>query len=62
MRILKKWTEENQTRRKLGSGGRNSTIAEDDKRLIRMAVTDRTASSRVLAQRWITATSMPYHA
>lgn len=58
MRVWKKWTEENQTRRKPGSGARNSTTARDDRHLIRMAVTDRTASSRVLAQRWSTATGV----
>ena len=52
MHIWKKLTEENQARRKPGSGARNCTTARDDKHLIRMAVTERRASSRVLAQRW----------
>ena len=54
MRIWKKWTEENEARRKPGGGARNSKTARDDRYLIRMAVTDRTASSRVLLQRWST--------
>ena len=56
MHICKKWTEENQARRKPSSRVRNSTTARDDRHLIRMAGTDRTAFSRVLAQRWSTAT------
>ena len=51
MRIWKKKTEENQARRKPGRGARNNTTARDDRHLIRMAVTDRTASSPVLVQR-----------
>ena len=56
MYIWKKWTEKNQARRKPDSGARMSTTAWDDRYLICMVVTNRTASSRVLAQRWSTAT------
>ena len=56
MRIWKNWTEENQAREKPGSGALNSTTAREDRQLIHMAVTDRTELSRVLAQRWSTAT------
>lgn len=56
MRIWKKWTDENQTRRKPGSGAQKNTTPRDNRHLIRMAVTERTASSRVLAQHWSTAT------
>ncbi|GFU68635.1 transposable element Tc1 transposase [Trichonephila clavipes] len=56
MRVSKQWTDEGRTARKSGSGPRNVTSARDDRRLVRMAQTDRTASSRQLAAQWSTAT------
>ncbi|GFX46369.1 transposable element Tc1 transposase [Trichonephila clavipes] len=47
MRVSKQWTGEGRTARKSGSGPRNVTSARDDRRLVRMAQTDRTASSRL---------------
>ncbi|GFV35032.1 transposable element Tc1 transposase [Trichonephila clavipes] len=46
------------TARKSGSGPRNVTSARDDRRLVRMAHTDCTASSRQLAPQWSTATGV----
>ncbi|KAJ8876753.1 hypothetical protein PR048_021200 [Dryococelus australis] len=40
------------TQRRAGSGPRNVTTARDDRRLVCMAVTDRTVSSTVLARHW----------
>ncbi|GFV66461.1 transposable element Tc1 transposase [Trichonephila clavipes] len=42
-RVSKQWTDEGRTARKSGSGPRNVTSAPDDRRLVRMAQTDRTA-------------------
>ncbi|GFX67597.1 transposable element Tc1 transposase [Trichonephila clavipes] len=56
MRVSKQWTDEGRTARKSGSGPRNVTSAPDDRRLVRMAQTDRTASSKKLAAQWSTAT------
>ncbi|GFT84367.1 transposable element Tc1 transposase [Trichonephila clavipes] len=56
MRVSKQWTDEGRTARKSVSGPRNVTSALDDRRLVRMAQTDRTASSRQLAAQWSTAT------
>ncbi|GFV55317.1 transposable element Tc1 transposase [Trichonephila clavipes] len=50
MRVSKQWTEEGLTARKSGSGPRNVTSAREDRRLVRMAQTDRTAFSRQLAE------------
>ncbi|GFX75828.1 transposable element Tcb2 transposase [Trichonephila clavipes] len=58
MRVSKQWTDEDRTARKSGSGPRNVTSARDDRRLVRMAQTDRTASSRQLAAQWSTATGV----
>ncbi|GFV30733.1 transposable element Tc1 transposase [Trichonephila clavipes] len=58
MRVSKQWTDEGWTARKSGSGPRNVTSARDDRRLVRMAQTDRTASSRQLAAQWSTATGV----
>ncbi|GFU54219.1 transposable element Tcb2 transposase [Trichonephila clavipes] len=58
MRVSKQWTDEGRTARKSGSGARNVTSAPDDRRLVRMAQTDRTASSRQLAVQWSTATGV----
>ena len=55
-RIRKKWTEENQARRKPGIEARISTTARYDRHYIHMAVTDMTATSHALVQRWSTAT------
>ncbi|GFU47847.1 transposable element Tc1 transposase [Trichonephila clavipes] len=58
MRVSKQWTDEGWTARKSGSGPRNATSAPDDRRLVRMAQMDRTASSRQLAAQWSTATGV----
>ncbi|GFY36548.1 transposable element Tcb2 transposase [Trichonephila clavipes] len=59
MRVSKQWTDEGRTARKSGSGPRNVTSAPDDRRLVRMAQTDRTASSRQLAAQSSTVTGLP---
>ncbi|GFU08223.1 transposable element Tc1 transposase [Trichonephila clavipes] len=56
MRVLKQWTDEGRTARKSVSGPRDVTSAREDRRLVRMAQTDRTAFSRQLAAQWSTAT------
>ncbi|GFW20122.1 transposable element Tc1 transposase [Trichonephila clavipes] len=56
MRASKQWTDEGRTARKSGSGPRNVTSAREDRHLVRMAQTDRTAFSRQLAAQWSTAT------
>ncbi|GFV61600.1 transposable element Tcb1 transposase [Trichonephila clavipes] len=61
MRVSKQWTDEGRTARKSGSGARNVTSAPDDRRLVRMAQTDRTASSRQLAAHWIPLTQNHRH-
>ncbi|GFV69379.1 transposable element Tc1 transposase [Trichonephila clavipes] len=43
MRVSKQWTDEGRTARKSVSGPRNVTSAREDRRLVRMAETDRTA-------------------
>ncbi|GFV87926.1 transposable element Tc1 transposase [Trichonephila clavipes] len=53
MRVSKQWTDEGLTARKSGSGPRNVTSVCEDRRLVRMAQTDRTAFSRQLAAHWI---------
>ncbi|GFW34402.1 transposable element Tc1 transposase [Trichonephila clavipes] len=58
MRVSKQWTDEGRTDRKSRRGLRNVTSARDDRRLMRMAQTDRTASSRQLAAQWSTATGV----
>ncbi|GFY23553.1 transposable element Tc1 transposase [Trichonephila clavipes] len=58
MRVSKQWTDEGRTAWKSGSGPRNVTSARDDRRLVRMAQTDRIASSRQLAAQWSTATGV----
>ncbi|GFW96885.1 transposable element Tc1 transposase [Trichonephila clavipes] len=58
MRVSKQWTDEGRTARISRSGPRNVTSARDDRRLVRMAQTDRTASSRQLAAQWSTATGL----
>ncbi|GFT80416.1 transposable element Tc1 transposase [Trichonephila clavipes] len=54
MRVSKQWTDEGRTALKSGSGPRNVTSAHDDRRPMRMAQTDRTASSRQLEAQWST--------
>ncbi|GFS95251.1 transposable element Tc1 transposase [Trichonephila clavipes] len=58
MRVSKQCTYEGRTARKSGSGPRNVTSARDDRRLVRRAQTDRTASSRQLAAQRSTATGV----
>ncbi|GFS74559.1 transposable element Tc1 transposase [Trichonephila clavipes] len=55
-RVSKQWTSEGRTARKSGSGPRNVTSARDDRRLVRMVLTDSIVSSRQLAAQWSTAT------
>ncbi|GFU77207.1 transposable element Tcb2 transposase [Trichonephila clavipes] len=59
MRVSKQWTDEGRTARKSVSGPRNVTSAREDRRLVRMAQTHRTAFSRLLAAQWSTATRLP---
>ncbi|GFX95846.1 transposable element Tc1 transposase [Trichonephila clavipes] len=56
MRVSKQWTNEGRTARKSVSGPRNGTSAREDRRLVRMDQTDRTAFSRQLAAQWSIAT------
>ena len=55
MRVRNQWREEGRTQRRAGTAPRNVTTARDDRRLVRMAVTDRTASSTELSRCWSTA-------
>ncbi|GFV59073.1 transposable element Tc1 transposase [Trichonephila clavipes] len=55
MRVSKQWTDEGWTVRKSVSGPRNVTSACEDRRLVRLAQTERTAFSRQLAAQWSTA-------
>ncbi|KAJ8894368.1 hypothetical protein PR048_007019 [Dryococelus australis] len=52
------WIEVIRTQRQPGTGPRNVTTARDDRHLVRMAVTDLTASSTVLARHWSSATCL----
>ena len=56
MRVWNQWREEGRTQRRAGTGPRKVTTARDDLHLVRMTVTDRTASTTVLSRRWSTAT------
>ncbi|GFV16919.1 transposable element Tc1 transposase [Trichonephila clavipes] len=56
MRVSKQWTDEGRRAWKSVSGPRNVTSAREDRRLVRMAQTDRTAFSKQLAAQWSTAT------
>ncbi|GFV34576.1 transposable element Tcb2 transposase [Trichonephila clavipes] len=58
MRVLKQWTDEHRTARKIGSGRWKVTSARDDRLLLHMAVNDHTVSSRQLAARGSTATGV----
>ncbi|KAJ8897004.1 hypothetical protein PR048_002350 [Dryococelus australis] len=49
---------EGRTQLRAGTGPRNVTTARNDRHLVRMAVTDHTASSTVLARHWSTATGV----
>ncbi|GFX47139.1 transposable element Tcb2 transposase [Trichonephila clavipes] len=55
MRVWKQWTDEHGTNRKTGSGRLKATSMSDDRHLLRMAMNERTSSSRQLAARWSTA-------
>ncbi|GFS77769.1 endothelin-converting enzyme homolog [Trichonephila clavipes] len=55
---LEIWTDEHRTTRKTDSGRRKVTSALNDRHLHRMAMNDRTTSSRQLAERWSTATGV----
>ncbi|GFT75164.1 transposable element Tc1 transposase [Trichonephila clavipes] len=57
-RVWKQWTKEHRTTRKTGSGRWKVTSACDYQHLLRMAVNDRTTSTRHLAARWSTATGV----
>ncbi|GFX12488.1 uncharacterized protein TNCV_2929821 [Trichonephila clavipes] len=58
MRVWKHWTDEHRTTRKTACGRWKLTSEQDDRHLLRMAVNDRTASSRQLAASWSTATGV----
>ena len=58
MRLWNQWREEARTQRRAGTGPHNVTTARDDRHLVLMAVTDRTASSTVLSRHWSTATGL----
>ncbi|GFU90935.1 transposable element Tc1 transposase [Trichonephila clavipes] len=58
IRVWKQWTDEHRATRKSGSGRRKDMLAHDDRHLLRMALNDRSASSRQLAARWSTATGV----
>ncbi|GFX14622.1 transposable element Tc1 transposase [Trichonephila clavipes] len=60
MRVSKQWTDEGRTARKSVSGPRNVTSAREDRRLVRMIQTDRTAFSRQLTAQWSTATRVSF--
>ncbi|GFU02147.1 transposable element Tc1 transposase [Trichonephila clavipes] len=62
MRVSKQWTDKGRTARKSGSGPRNVTSTREDRRLVRMAQTDRTAFSRQLTAQWSTATRVSLYA
>ena len=58
MRVWNQWREEGHTQRRAGTGPHNVTTAWDDRHLVRIAMTDHTASSTVLSQLWSTATGL----
>ena len=58
MRVWNQWRVKGRTQRRAGTGPHNVTRAWDDRHLVPMAVTDRTASSTVLSWRWSTATGL----
>ena len=50
MRVWNQCREESGTQKRAGTGPRNVTTARDDRHPVRMAVTDRTASSTALSR------------
>ena len=58
MRVWNQWREEGRMHKRAGTGPRNVTTARDVRDLVRMAVTNRTASFKVLTRRWSTATGL----
>ena len=58
MRLWNPWRKEGRTQRRAGTEPHDVTTARDDRHLVRMAVTYRTASSTVLSRRWSTATGL----
>ena len=58
MRVWSHWRENGRTHRRAGTGPRNVTTARDDRHLVSMAVTDRTASSTVMSRHWSIATGL----
>ncbi|KAJ8872507.1 hypothetical protein PR048_026113 [Dryococelus australis] len=61
MRVWNQSIEEGRTQRRAGTVPRNVTTAWDDRHLVRVAVTDRTASSTALARHWSTAMGTDGH-
>ena len=51
MRVCNQWREEGRTQRRTGTVLRNLTTVRDDRHLVRMAATDRTAASTALSRR-----------
>ena len=51
MRVWNQWREEGRTQRRAGTRPRHVTTARDDRHVVRMDVTYRTASSTVLSRR-----------
>ena len=58
MWVWKHWSDEHRATLKTGNGGRKVIWARDNSNLFRMAVNDRTTSSRQLAARWSTVTGV----
>ena len=58
MRVWNQWREEGRTQRRAVTGPRNVTTVRDDRHIVHMAVTDRTASSTLLSRRWSIATGL----
>ena len=56
--VWNQWREEGHMQIQAGTGPRNVITEWDDRHLVHMAVTDRTASSTVLNQNWSTATGL----
>lgn len=61
-RVCRNWFEEGISRRREGSGRRTQTTPREDRHLIRLALSDRFATSTVLAQQWRTVTISPMSA
>ena len=58
MRVWNQLREESRTQRRAVTGPRNVTTARDDRRLVRMVVTDGAASTTLLSRRWSTAAGL----